>query len=105
ELFLNGLAQPYRDEARSLIRGQIKEGDRFIAVSGYCGRFMSTFLEIPSDRMSIVPLGIQTAGCEPLADREQPFTIGYFARVAPEKGLQVLAEAFIKFSRRIGSAP
>jgi len=105
ELFLNGLTQPYRDEARSLIRQQIGDVDRFIAVSEYCGRFMSTFLEIPSDRMSVVPLGIQTAGCEPRVDREQPFTIGYFARVAPEKGLQMLAEAFIKFTRRIGGVP
>jgi glycosyltransferase involved in cell wall biosynthesis len=31
--------------------------------------------------------------------------VGYFARIAPEKGLHVLADAYQRFRRRIGSAP
>ncbi|HEY6361056.1 MAG TPA: glycosyltransferase family 4 protein [Vicinamibacterales bacterium] len=30
----------------------------------------------------------------------RPFCIGYFARVAPEKGLHVLADAYVRFRRR-----
>jgi glycosyltransferase involved in cell wall biosynthesis len=30
--------------------------------------------------------------------------VGYFARVAPEKGLHVLAEAYVRLRRRMGSA-
>src|SRR4030095_861798 len=31
-----------------------------------------------------------------------PFRIGYFARIAPEKGLHVLAEAYVRFRRQGG---
>jgi glycosyltransferase involved in cell wall biosynthesis len=33
------------------------------------------------------------------------FTIGYLARIAPEKGLHLLADAFIHLRKRIGRAP
>ena len=58
ELFINGLVPPYREQALSLIRRQVRDVDGFIAVSDYCARFMTTFLEIPSDRIAVVPLGI-----------------------------------------------
>ncbi len=106
ELFLDRLKPSYRDQAIRLIREQVQKVDRFIAVSEYCARFMSTYLSIPPDRISVVPLGIRFDGYtrrEPVAP---PKTIGYFARVAPEKGLHVLAEAFIRLRRRMGaSAP
>ena len=36
ELFLNGLVPPYRERALALIRQQVRQVDRFIAVSDYC---------------------------------------------------------------------
>jgi glycosyltransferase involved in cell wall biosynthesis len=33
------------------------------------------------------------------------FRIGYLARVAPEKGLQLLADAYVLLKRRVGAAP
>jgi glycosyltransferase involved in cell wall biosynthesis len=104
ELFLDGLKPSYRDQVIRLIKEQVHTVDRFIAVSEYCARFMSTYLDIPPDRISVVPLGIRFDGYtrrEPVAS---PKTIGYFARVAPEKGLHVLADAFIRLRGRAGSA-
>ena len=34
--------------------------------------------------------------------RQEPFTIGYFARIAPEKGLHVLADAYRRLRTRPG---
>ena len=117
ELFLNGLVAPYREQALALIRSQVQHVDRFIAVSEYCASFMSDFLAIPRDRMAVVPLGINMAGYQsrqhaaaaaggagqrgPTIQAED-FCVGYFARVVPEKGLHVLAEAYVRFRRRIG---
>jgi glycosyltransferase involved in cell wall biosynthesis len=106
ELFLSGLAAAYRDRAITLIQEQVRDVDQFIAVSEYCAEFMTDFLRIPADRMSVVPLGIKMTGYE----RRTPsrtgdeYRVGYFARVAPEKGLHVLAEAYVRFRRRIGDA-
>jgi glycosyltransferase involved in cell wall biosynthesis len=106
ELFLSELAEAYRDRAVALIREQVREVDHFIAVSEYCARFMTEYLRIPADRMSIVPLGIKMTGFErrsPGATGDQ-YRVGYFARVAPEKGLHVLADAYVRFRRRTGNA-
>ncbi len=105
ELFLNGLAAPYREQAIALIRKHARTVDRFIAVSEYCARFMSELLEIPSARIDVVPLGISMKGYEPRKDDGDVFRVGYFARVAPEKGLHVLVDAYIRFRRRTGAAP
>jgi glycosyltransferase involved in cell wall biosynthesis len=104
ELFLDSLVPPYRDEALALIRRQVSEVDQFIAVSDYCARFMSGYLQIPANRISVVPLGISLSGYRPRAVNRNGFTIGYFARVAPEKGLHLLADAFVRLSRRVGDA-
>ena len=104
ELFLNGLEPPYRDQAIELIQQQVKHVDRFIAVSEYSAGFMSRFLNIPASKISVVPLGINTTGYEHRPTRHGLFTVGYFARVSPEKGLHVLADAYMRFHRRIGHA-
>jgi glycosyltransferase involved in cell wall biosynthesis len=103
ELFINGLTSEYRERALDLIRQQVPHVDRFIAVSQYCANFMSEFLGIAANKIAVVPLGINMAGYEPRAG-EGPFRVGYFARVTPEKGLHLLAEAYVRFRRRIGRA-
>jgi glycosyltransferase involved in cell wall biosynthesis len=107
ELFINGLVSPYREQALQLIRRQVRDVDRFIAVSEYCARFMTTFLEIPGDRIAVVPLGISMDGHIRREARAagDPFRVGYLARVAPEKGLHLLAEAYVRLRQRMGGAP
>lgn len=109
ELFLDGLVAPYRGQALALIKSQVQYIDRFIAVSEYCASFMSDFLSIPRDRVAVVPLGINLAGHEPRPRgptiQAKDFCVGYFARIAPEKGLHVLADAYVRFRRRIADEP
>lgn len=98
DLFLDGMREPYRSQAIELIRQQAEYVDGFIAVSGYYADFMAEYLRIPRSKIHVVPLGINLSDYEHQAPRKprtsEPFTIGYFARVAPEKGLHVLAEAY-----------
>ncbi|HEX8027842.1 MAG TPA: glycosyltransferase family 4 protein [Vicinamibacterales bacterium] len=95
DLFLEALPEPYRTEALHLVRSQIADVDLFIAVSDYYARFMSDYLGIPPGKMRVAPLGVNTGDLTPTTrTRQYPFTIGYFARVAPEKGFHNLAEAY-----------
>src|SRR6476620_9625457 len=108
DLFLEGLIEPYRQKAIDLIRRQVADVDHFIPVSEYYVPVMSSLLNIPTDRMTVVPLGINLSGYERRPPQENggvPFRIGYFARVAPEKGLRVLADAYVELRRRTGDAP
>jgi glycosyltransferase involved in cell wall biosynthesis len=105
DLFLEGLHEPYRSESKSLIRANIRYVDAFISVSDYYAGFMPGYLGIPSEKIQVVPLGINLQGYEKRKrDPEQPFTVGYFARIAPEKGLQVLAKAYCRM-RQDGRLP
>jgi glycosyltransferase involved in cell wall biosynthesis len=95
DLFLEGLDASYRGRALELIRANVKYVDAFIAVSNYYANFMSEHLGIPEDKIHVVPLGINLEGYESRRrSRSEVFTVGYFARVAPEKGLHLLAEAY-----------
>ncbi len=99
EFFLDGLQEPYRSEALRLIRASTAYVEAFIAVSEYGADFMAEYLNIPRTQIHVVPLGIQVEDFtprnnEPLSDT---FTVGYFGRIAPEKGLHLLTEAYKLF--------
>jgi glycosyltransferase involved in cell wall biosynthesis len=111
DLFLDGLVEPYKSRALDLIRRQVKDVDGFIAVSDYYVPAMTKLLQIPPKRIAVVPLGINLTGYDngPAAGNSRGtsdgFRVGYFARVAPEKGLHVLAEAYRLFRARTSDAP
>jgi len=105
DLFLEGLLEPYKSESLDLIRANVKYVDTFIAVSDYYAKFIPDYLGIPQEKIRVVPLGINLQGYqnreESNASRDSPqFTVGFFARIAPEKGLHVLAEAYRKLRAR-----
>lgn len=104
DLFLDGMREPYRSQAIELIHQHAQSVDAFIAVSNYYADFMAEYLKIPRSKIQVVPLGINLKDYEAQSSRKprtsEPFTIGYFARVAPEKGLHVLAEAYTLLRQR-----
>ncbi len=117
DLFLEALPEPFKTEALELVRSQIHHVDLFIAVSEYYARFMRDYLRIPESKLRVAGLGVNVAdlvnkwdlapniapdsrGLAPnnanalFGASPRQFTLGYFARVAPEKGLHNLAEAY-----------
>ena len=111
DLFLEGLREPFRGEALALIREHAESVDAFLAVSTFYADFMADYLTIPREKIHVVPLGINLqdyegqaeAGRRPLTER--PWTIGYFARIAPEKGLHLLVEAYCQLRERADFPP
>lgn len=103
DLFLEGLPEEQRREAMQLIKSGISEVDGFIALNEFYADFMSNYIEIPREKISVVPLGINLKDYERSRDRETTpdrFTVGYFARIAPEKGLHVLTDAYRRLRER-----
>ncbi len=96
DIFLDELVEPYRQQALQLLRSHARLFDGFLVHSGYYRDFMAHYLELPPEKIQVVPLGIDLEGHDGLPKRDagDPFTIGYFARVCPEKGLHQLVEAF-----------
>jgi glycosyltransferase involved in cell wall biosynthesis len=99
DLFLAGLPQPYREEALALIREHAAGIDRFVATSAELKERLAAWMGLERDRIDVVLPGIhledfETAAPEDSPAGRRPRTIGYLARIAPEKGLHLLAHAF-----------
>jgi len=115
DLFLEGLPEPWHGEAIDLMRRRVADVDGFITFSHYYASFMLDYLQIPQAKLFQVPLGINLEGhgAEERGSRMEdrgsrgesqtensdpsvtpPLTVGYLARICPEKGLHVLCEAF-----------
>ncbi|TMQ33169.1 MAG: glycosyltransferase family 4 protein [Planctomycetota bacterium] len=107
DIYLEALPEPFRGQCLRLIREHCKEFDGFIATSRYYADFMTGYFAIPRERIDVIYPGLNLTGHggpRPARD-EQPFTIGYFARICPEKGLHIVAEAFRLLHQAQGPAP
>jgi glycosyltransferase involved in cell wall biosynthesis len=95
DLFLDGLSPTHREQSLALIREHAPSVDVFVATSDYYAAFMAGYLGLARESIDTVPLGIHLEGHEPThRPRGDTFTVGYLARVAPEKGLHLLADAY-----------
>jgi glycosyltransferase involved in cell wall biosynthesis len=65
---------------------------------------MCDYLSVPESKMNVVHLGLNLDGhgVGPSTPDGRPFTIGYLARMCPEKGLHVLVEAFRRLADEVG---
>ena len=103
DLFLDGLDDPYRRQSLDLIRQSSRHVDAFLPVSQYYADYMPDYLGLPRAKMRLAPLGINLDGfISRPRERKGPYTIGYFARIAPEKGLHVLCDAYRRLRARAG---
>lgn len=100
--FLDALPAAHREEAWGILRERVREIDRFVAVSRYCGDLMIERLGLPRERVHVVLNGIDLADFAPRFDRreDEPPTIGFLARLCRDKGLETLVEAFILLRKR-----
>jgi glycosyltransferase involved in cell wall biosynthesis len=105
DLFLQSLVEPYRSEALQLIRSAADHIDVFIASSEYYAAFMARYLSIPAEKIRIIPLGISLEGHAPAQRSGGVFRIGYMARIAPEKGLHLLVDAYCRLRQQAGLGP
>ncbi len=108
EIFLEALVEPYRSQALGLLRERAGDADGFVAPSTYAADLMAQYLEVERERFHVVPLGLHLPGhgageaaAPPSA--ETPFTIGFLARICPDKGLHVLAEGFARLAEERGT--
>lgn len=104
--FLDALPQPHRDHCWQELSTRAREVDGLIAPSRYFGDLMAGRMGLPTDRVSVVYNGIGLAGYgsggAPRAGSGGGApVVGFFARMCPEKGLDLLVEAFLLARRSV----
>jgi len=106
DIFLEMLPPDIRARCIEMIRANCRHVDRFIATCGYYADFMSQYLGLPREKFEVIYPGINLAGFDAPAPprKDSTFVLGYFARIAPEKGLHLLVDAFIQLKRSADTA-
>jgi len=105
--FLDSLPPGPRELAWQTVAERAAEADLFIAPSRYFADLMEKRLQLPPDRMRVVFNGINLEGFSPEPqsaplNRDHPPlpTLGFFARLCREKGLEKLVAAFLLLKKR-----
>jgi glycosyltransferase involved in cell wall biosynthesis len=106
DIFTEALPEPHRGKALALIRELCRHIDGFLTTSRYYADFMADYFAIPREKLHVVLPGLNLnghGGPRPESE-DSSFTIGYFARICPEKGLHQLVEAFIRLRKMPGTS-
>ncbi|MEM7698275.1 MAG: glycosyltransferase family 4 protein [Verrucomicrobiota bacterium] len=101
DLFLDELEPPYHDLVLAEMRRLAAAADGFITFSEFYRDKMASLFEVDRDRFFLTPLGVDTEAipAKESANDSGIETIGYLARLAPEKGFDLLVDAFVKLAR------
>ncbi|MFO1007064.1 MAG: glycosyltransferase family 4 protein [Planctomycetaceae bacterium] len=96
DVFLDGLPDSHRTAAIAAVSERANGFDGFLTHSNFYRDRMAAMLSLPIERFQTIPLSIDLEPHvgKPGERASHPFTIGYFARLAPEKGLHHLIDAF-----------
>ncbi len=105
DIFLDELPEPDRKRCFELIRENGAAVDAYISTSAYYADHMASYVGLTRESIHVVLPGINLAGhgglAAPRGDR--PLTVGYFARICPEKGFHRAVEAFITMRQTPGA--
>ena len=102
DIFLDYLPSHLTEQAIELIRKINHSIDGFIVHSAYYRDYMGKRLELPTEKVHLVRLGIDIAdlpGGSAVTPRAKK-RVGYLARLSPEKGLHQLIDAFIQLRQQ-----
>ncbi len=103
DTFLDGLPASLRSQTWQTLAGRCADADLFLAPSRYFADLMSRRLELPANKVKVLPNGIRLDGyhLQPTPPAEfAPPVLGYFARMCREKGLDSLIDAYVLLKRR-----
>lgn len=110
DVFLDELIEPWKSKVLAEMRALAAEVDGFVVFNDFYRRRMGELLGIPPEKFHRTALGVEEDRFAAVAAqrRENPKpaggarVVGYFARQCPEKGLDLLVDAFLDLATRPG---
>jgi len=110
DVFLNELIDPYKEQMITEMQRLASDVDGFLVFNDPYAKVMGELLDIPEEKFHLTKLGIDTDALQKMAeacvqqrdqlDSESTLTVGFFARLCPEKGLDLLVDAFIELKEK-----
>lgn len=97
--YIEALGAPHTDAAWQLVGQTIDGADARIAVSGFAADAVARRTGLDRARFEVVHNGVEVAGFGPAQPPEAP-TIGFLARLTPEKGMNEALDLFLALRPR-----
>lgn len=103
DVFLDGLIEPFRTTVMSRLTERAAEFDGYIVHSKFYRDYISQYLKLPPEKFLELPLAIDCSKHDgkPKPELGKAPTVGYFARICPEKGLDVLVRSVLRLKQDI----
>ena len=100
--FIDALPDPCAGDAWDLMRKNARSVSMFVAPSEYYADLMGPRLGLASGVVKVCYNGIDPEGYAPADQPPDPPVIGYLSRLHPDKGLDLLTDAFIELRNHPG---
>ncbi len=108
DVFLDSLLDGDREQCIELMREIAESVDGFICHTRFYREYIANYLGITADKILVTPLGLDTTEYESVNSGSRrssngslnQMTIGYLARLAPEKGLHLLVDSMLELQHR-----
>ena len=100
DTFLDSLLDEYRNQAWTLLASAVAQLDACISPSRFFGEEMTRRLNLLPEKVHRLRNGINLEGYAPLDAPPRKLAIGFLARLCPQKGLDVLIDAYLEIMRR-----
>lgn len=104
DIYLDALPPEARKRCVEAIRRNDAHTAGYIATSRYYADYMAGYLGLDRGKVVVVHPGIALDGHAVAPPADRPPTVGYFARLCPEKGFHNAVEAFVRLKKLPGMA-
>ncbi len=100
DTFLDALGPASKDEAWTVLSERAAETELFISPSQFFADLMANRMKVPREKIEVIPNGASMQGYSPLRQLPTVPTLGYFARMCPDKGVELIAQVFLILKKR-----
>ena len=98
--WIDAMGPPYAQQVWDLLSERAKDVDAFVAVSDAYARAVGPRLGAAGKRLHVIPCGLDAAGYAPADAPPAPPAVGFLAPLCADKGLGLLAEAYLRLRAR-----
>jgi glycosyltransferase involved in cell wall biosynthesis len=100
DTFLDALGAKDREKAWQVLSERAAETELFVSPSVYFADLMARRMNIPREKIEVIPNGTTLEGYSETRVEPAAPTLGYFARMCTDKGVEFIAEVFLKLKER-----
>jgi len=99
DVWVDAMNEDYSNKVWDLMSKKGEDVDAFVAVSDYYSSEMKNKMNIPDEKMHIVPIGIESSLYKYSEPKQNPQVIGYLSRMYKEHGFALMIDAYIQLKQ------